>query len=61
MIVIDPILGSTVASRQHGIIIYAAVFMSLSVSVVAARLFVRIHMLKVIGPDDWAIVVSLVS
>jgi hypothetical protein len=48
-------------SRGWEIVTVALVFSSLATIVVALRIYVRLHILKKFGLDDWFIVASLVS
>lgn len=60
VVVIEPLMGSTPNGKRRAIIIYASVFLCLSVLTAAARVYVRVRIVKAVGLDDWFFLGSFV-
>ena len=48
------------ASRGHRALVVTAVLTAISILVVAMRLYARVGLVKIMGREDWIILVSLV-
>ena len=48
------------ASRGHRALVVTAVLTAISILVVAMRLYARVGLVKIMGREDWTILVSLV-
>lgn len=49
------------ASRGHRALVVTAVLTAISILVVAMRLYARVGLVKIMGREDWTILVSLVG
>jgi len=58
---VEPILSANTVSHTRDVIVYSIIFMFLSITVVATRMYIRIKIIKNSGPEDYAIIVALVS
>lgn len=57
----QPILSTNNVSHVRDVIVYSIIFMIISISVVATRMYVRVKIIKNPGPEDYTILMALVG